>query len=57
MQTKYLPTKQIYNISDDSYFQESYKKKEKLDLYSKLRGEGCCQKTTLDRTYANKPNN
>jgi transposase len=48
MQIKYLQTKQVYDISHSNYFQDPCEKKRKLDLYSKLISEGCCQKTSLE---------
>ena len=47
MQIKHLQKIPHNSISSQNKFQESYKKKEKLDLYDKLRSEGCRQKTTL----------
>lgn len=46
MQIKHLL--KINNITSQNYFQEFCKKKEKLDLYTKLINEGCTQKTALE---------
>ena len=48
MQIKYLPTMISYSSNNfQDNFQESYKKKEKLDTYRQLISEGCCQQTAL----------